>query len=77
MCFLGTGAKYYGLIQIVPHKDSFFGVWSPAGGAILEVSGNFRRWNMAEEVGNKEWIFVSIFSLASFCVIIYFWVTMV
>jgi hypothetical protein len=51
-------------------------VWSPAGGAILEISGNVRRWNVAEEVGNKEWIFVSILYLASFCVIIYFWVTM-
>jgi hypothetical protein len=28
-------------IQIVPHKDSHLGFWSPVDGAILEVSGNF------------------------------------
>jgi hypothetical protein len=53
MSFLGTGAKYHGLDIKCPPQC--LGVWSPAAGDILEVSGNFRRWNV-EEVDNKEWI---------------------
>jgi hypothetical protein len=34
---------------VPPQKAKMLGAWSPTGGATLESSGNFGRWDLAGE----------------------------
>jgi hypothetical protein len=45
--FRGSGAEWYALNMKCLQDAHLLNIWSPAGGAVWEDCGNFRRWGLA------------------------------